>query len=138
VVWQADADVSARGGRTHRGEAGLEDLRPALGAGGLAHAGKDPVRHCALRLRAPTKGDVVAGATDPARKSAALRPPYAGARHRGRVRPAPQDAAAKLEAARPRSHSAAGKSGPRPDRARGGYCSTRLRRARKRIVMTRM
>ena len=39
---------------------------------------------------------------------------------------------AEPEALGARSHSAARKSRPRPDRARGGYCGRRLRRARQR------
>ena len=62
------ADVPARGRRAHRGEARLEDLRPALGAGGLAHGGENPVRHRAVGLRAAAEGDVLAGAVRPARR----------------------------------------------------------------------
>src|SRR4051812_40612244 len=104
----------------------------------MARAGEDPVRHRALSLRAATQGHVLGGAIDATRTSPALRSSCAGVRDRSGVRPAPQDAPPKPEAAWRRSHSAARKGRPRPDCARRGYCGRRLRRAREGNYMTRM
>ena len=70
-----------------------QDLRPAVGAGRLAHAGENPVRHSSVAFRAAAQGDLVGGRVHSPRQAAALRPPPARAGHRGGVRPAPQDAA---------------------------------------------
>ena len=53
--------------------AGRQDLWPAVGAGGLALRGQDPVRRGAVGLRAAAQGDVVGGAADAARGAACLR-----------------------------------------------------------------
>src|SRR4029077_12507173 len=138
LVRSARADVPARGGRTHRRRARLQELRAALRAGRLAHGGEDPVRHRAFRIRAAAEGDVLAGAACAAHRPARVRPARARARHRGSLRPAPQDAAAKLEAARRRSAPAPRTRGARPDGAGGGYSGARLRRARQRNHMSQM
>ena len=72
VVRPAGADVPARGRGTHHRGARLQDLRPAVGAGRLAHRGAHPVRHRAVRVRAAAEGDLVAGRAGSAPRAAAL------------------------------------------------------------------
>src|ERR1043166_7260789 len=122
LVRPARAHVPARGRRAHRGEAWLEDVWPPFRAGGLAERSEDPVRYRSVRLRAAAEGDLVAGAARPARDAPALRPPCTRTRHRGGLRPAAENAAREPQIARDRPRSTAGKSRPRPDGARGGYC----------------
>ena len=45
--------------------AGQQDLRPAVGAGRLADAGENPVRHPSVGLRAAAESDLLGGAADP-------------------------------------------------------------------------
>ena len=68
LVRPPGADVPARGGRAHRRPARQQDLRPAVGAGRLAHAGENPVRRPSVDLRAAAQGDLVGGRVHPARR----------------------------------------------------------------------
>ena len=90
--------------------AGIEDLWPALGADRMAHREPHPVRHRAFGLRAAAEGDVFAGRARAAPPRRCPATAGAGARHRSRLRPAPQDAAAKPEIPRRRSRCIAGGS----------------------------
>src|SRR5215213_1594200 len=139
VVRPPHAYVPARGGRAHCLEARLQKLRPVVGAGRLAHGGQNPVRHRALRIRANAEGHILIGATGATSGSPTLRPSRTRARDRSGLRPASQDVAAKPEATRDQSHSAARKYRYRPDGARRGYSGRRFCRTRRRTSrMTRM
>ena len=72
----------------------------------------------------------------PRADAAGLRPGAARARHRGRVRPAPQDAAPEPEIAGPRSAAAARRGRHRAHRARRGNSGRGLRRADPRACRT--
>ena len=101
--------------------------------------GEDPVRHRAVGLRAAAEGDLVAWCSS----CPAPRPLPCDRRALERVTAAAfgqrrKMLRASLKSLGARSHSAARKRRHRPDRARGGYCGRRFRRARQRTVMTRM
>ena len=67
------AHVPARGRRAHRGGTGLENLRPAVGAGAMALHRAHPVRRQRFGLRAAAEGDLVAGTARASGGAAALR-----------------------------------------------------------------
>ena len=100
---------------------GSQGLRPAWRARRLAHRGEDPVRRPPPRLHAAAQGRPRRSSQLVPRREPACRATRraAGARHRGRLRPAPQDAAPEPEDPRRRRAAPAGR---RP-------ASTRTRRA---------
>ena len=114
LVRHDGADVSARGRRAHRRARERRGLWPARRARELARRDQDPVRHFAGRLRAAAEGHLVGGAAGAAQRAGAVRSPGAGAGRGGRLRPAPQNAAAEPEIA-------GGRSGP-AGRGRRGRC----------------
>ena len=94
----ADADVPARGRRTHRRDAGRTGrLRPACGAVELALRDEDPVRRAQERLRAAAEDHLLDRSAHPAATARALRPAPARAHYARRLRTASQDAQAEPE-----------------------------------------
>ena len=91
------ADVSARGGRTHRRRTGQKILWAALRAGGLAHRGQNSFRCGTLGIRAATQSDIFGCALYAAAGTARLRRRGAPACYGGCLRPTPQNASAKSQ-----------------------------------------
>ena len=114
LVRHDGADVSARGRRAHRRARERRGLWPARRARQLARRDQNPVRHLAGGLRAAAQGHLVGGAAGAAQRAGALRPPGARAGGGGRLRPAPENAAAEPQIA-------VGRSGP-AGRGRRGRC----------------
>ncbi len=121
LVRHDGADVSARGGRTHRRARERRSLWTARRACELARRDKNPVRYFSGRLRAATQGDLVGGATGAPPRTGSLRPPRAGAGGGSRIRPAAENAAAKPQIAGGRSGPAGRRRPGRLDPARRNH-----------------
>ena len=97
------AHVPARGRRTHRRGTGLETYGRLSVLTQWRTEPKILFDISPEGIHAAAESHVVAGRVFPARAALALRPACAERVTRSGLRPAPQDAAAKLEDARPRS-----------------------------------
>src|SRR4029079_19464345 len=97
VVRFSCPDVPARSCRTNCRQARQQSLQPAIRARWMAQRGNDPFRRVTAGFRDPAQGHFIGGEVDAKTSAVAMQRCCTAAGNRSSLRPAAEDAAAKLE-----------------------------------------